>query len=133
MKSKILIIDDETAILNALQIFLEQEGYEVDAVEKYENYLDDKSNTLPDLIILDIILLDEDGREIAKRLKSNARTKHIPIIMISAHPNASVTSLKAGADTFLPKPFDIEDLLTAITTLLNGKKAASTAAKKTAI
>lgn len=122
MKSKILIIDDETAILNALQIFLEQEGYDVEAVEKYENFLDGKHANLPDLIILDIILLDEDGREIAKRLKASTHTKHIPIIMISAHPNAATTSLKAGADAFLPKPFDIEDLLDTITKLLEKAK-----------
>lgn len=119
MKAKILIIDDETAILNALQIFLQQEGYDVEAIEKYENLLDDKSVALPDLIILDIILLDEDGRAIAKRLKANSRTSHIPIIMISAHPNASTTSLKAGANAFLPKPFDIDDLLDTIARLLN--------------
>ena len=118
MNAKILIIDDETAILNALQVFLEQEGYDVEAVEKYENFLESKEKNLPDLIILDIVLLDEDGREIAKRLKANDHTKHIPIIMISAHPNAATTSLKAGADTFLPKPFDIEDLLSSITKLL---------------
>ncbi len=122
MKSKILIIDDETAILNALQIFLEQEGYDVEAVDKYEDYLEKHEGVLPDLIILDIILLDEDGREIAKRLKSNAKTKHIPIIMISAHPNAEQTSLKAGANAFLPKPFDMDELLTTISSLLETNK-----------
>ena len=85
MKSKILIIDDETAILNALQIFLEQEGYEVRAVDKYDDYFKKHEGELPDIIILDIILLDEDGREVARQLKSSDQTKHIPIIMISAH------------------------------------------------
>ena len=126
MKSKILIIDDETAILNALQIFLEQEGYDVEAVDKYDDFLEKKGGDLPDLVILDIILLDEDGREIAKKLKANDRTTHIPIIMISAHPNAEQTSLKAGANAFLPKPFDMEELLTTISKLLEAKTAAPT-------
>jgi len=115
LKAKILVIDDETAILNALQIFLEQEGYKVEAVSSYQGYLDGLSKKeLPDLIILDILLMEEDGRAVAKLLKAKAATKHIPIIMISAHPTANKTALRSGADAFLAKPFEVDVLIETI-------------------
>jgi CheY-like chemotaxis protein len=58
--------------------------------------------------------MDEDGRIIAKKLKSNPKTKHIPIVMISAHPTADKTAVRSGADVFLAKPFDASILLDII-------------------
>jgi DNA-binding response OmpR family regulator len=120
---KILVIDDETTILSALQIFLEQEGYQVEAISKYQGYLEGLSKSeLPDLIILDILLMEEDGREVAKKLKGSAKTRHIPIIMISAHPTADKTALRAGADAFLAKPFEVDTLLETIDKLCQPRK-----------
>ncbi|MDQ6693234.1 MAG: response regulator, partial [Chloroflexota bacterium] len=69
---------------------------------------------MPDLIILDILLSGHDGRTICKRLKSQESTKGVSIILISAHPEARATALDAGADDFVAKPFEIDDLLSAI-------------------
>jgi DNA-binding response OmpR family regulator len=122
---KILVIDDETTILSALQIFLEQEGYQVEAISKYQGYLEGLNKSeLPDLIILDILLMEEDGREVAKKLKGSTKTKHIPIIMISAHPTADKTARRAGADEFLAKPFEVDTLLEAIDRLCLPRKTA---------
>lgn len=108
---KILVIDDEVAILHAMGIYLEQEGYSVEAISKFDHYLFSMNQpTLPDIIILDIFLNQENGAEIAKELKSNSKTKHIPIIMISALPEGRKLAKEAGADAFLAKPFDLKEL-----------------------
>lgn len=113
-QKKILVVDDEPDILEFLQIIFEEEGFIVVTTEKGE-YLEKLNNgALPDLILLDMLLSGKDGREIVKSLKSREKTKHIPVIMFSAHPSAERTALAAGADDFVEKPFDIEVLLRKI-------------------
>lgn len=107
---KIFVVDDERSILEALEFMLIEEGYDVKTASK-GNALLRLNGDLPDLILLDVLLSGEDGRDIARQLKKEENTKHIPIIMISAHPNAASTIRECGADDFLPKPFDIDDLL----------------------
>ncbi|HEY4383204.1 MAG TPA: response regulator [Ktedonobacteraceae bacterium] len=112
---RILIVDDEPDILEFLQIILEEEGYEVVTSDKGE-YLEQLHNGgLPHLILVDVLLSGKDGREIVKYLKHQQETKHIPIIMFSAHPGAEETARLAGADDFLAKPFQIEVLLERVT------------------
>lgn len=112
---KILAVDDDPDILAFLAAMLEDEGFIVETSEKgeYAEKLHNGGN-LPDLILLDMLLSGKDGREIARLLKSRDETKHIPIIMLSAHPGADVASIAAGADDFIAKPFDIEDLLAKV-------------------
>ena len=113
-QKKILIVDDEPDILEFLQVILEEEGYVVLITEKGE-FLEKLCNEgLPDLILLDMLLSGKDGREIVKQLKHQEDTKHIPVIMLSAHPTARQTALEAGADDFIAKPFDIDDLLSIV-------------------
>lgn len=110
-QKKILIVDDEPDILEFLQIIFEEAGFLVTTTEKGD-YLEKLNNgRLPDLVLLDMLLSGKDGREIVKQLKSQERTKHIPVIMFSAHPSAEKTARAAGADDFVEKPFDIEMLL----------------------
>lgn len=109
---KILIIDDDTAILHALELFLKQEGYNVEAATGYRSYFKglDKAD-FPDLIVLDILLSRENGYEIAQKLKASKRTAAVPIVMISAHPDGRDMAKAAGAEAFLAKPFDMDSLL----------------------
>jgi DNA-binding response OmpR family regulator len=113
---KILVVDDDPDILEALRLMLEDEGYEVTTSEKgeYAENLHDTNGGLPDIIILDVLLSGKDGRLICQKLKSQAETSHIPIIMISAHPNARQSAKAIGADDFLAKPFDLVELLTTV-------------------
>jgi len=111
---KLLVVDDEPDILEFLQLILEEEGYEVSTTTKGQ-YLEQLHNGgLPDLILLDVFLSGKDGRDIVRYLKNQQETKHIPVIMFSAHPSAEATARAAGADDFLPKPFDIRDLLARV-------------------
>jgi DNA-binding response OmpR family regulator len=110
----ILVVDDDPDILEFLQVILEDEGYTVVTSDKGE-YLEQLHNGgLPDLILLDMLLSGKDGREIVKYLKREPETAHIPVIMISAHPSAEKEARLAGADDFLPKPFNIDKLLAKI-------------------
>ncbi len=111
---KILVVDDEPDILEFLQVILEEEGYDVLTSQKGEFLEQLHNGGLPDLILVDVLLSGKDGREIVKLLKSQDETKHIPVIMFSAHPSAEETAKKAGAEDFLAKPFDVDILLAMI-------------------
>ena len=113
-QKKILVVDDEPDILEFLQIIIEEAGFLVVTTEKGD-YLEKLENgSLPDLVLLDMLLSGKDGREIVRQLKSQEKTKHIPVIMFSAHPSAEKTARAAGADDFVEKPFDIDVLLEKI-------------------
>ncbi len=117
-KKKILVVDDEPDILEFLQVILEEEGYAVLTSDKGEFLEQLHNGGLPDLILVDVLLSGKDGREIVKHLKSQEETKHIPVIMFSAHPSAEQTAREAGAEDFLAKPFEIDELLAKVATYL---------------
>jgi DNA-binding response OmpR family regulator len=117
-RHSILVVDDDVDILQALLFLLEDEGYTVQISEKGEYVESLRSGDLPDLIILDVLLSGKDGRTICRKLKSQDETKHIPVLMTSAHPNAGVTTREVGADAFIAKPFSIDDILAEIADLL---------------
>lgn len=113
-QKKILVIDDDQDILNFLDDLLQMEGYQV-AVSPKVDFLENPYNEdWPDLILLDVFLSGKDGRDLVKQLKKQRETRQIPIIMFSAHPIAEETARAAGADDFLAKPFDLDDLLAKV-------------------
>jgi DNA-binding response OmpR family regulator len=116
---RILVIDDDVSILEALNMTLQDAGYDTETSTKNGEYVERSlMRQLPDLIVLDILLSGHDGRTICKNLKSQEATKNIPIILISAHPDAAKTAFEAGADDFLEKPFNIDDLLARVERLI---------------
>ena len=117
-KKKILVVDDEPDILEFLQIILQEEGYTVMTTDKGEYVEKLHDGGLPDLILLDVLLSGKDGRDIVKHLKSQDETRHIPVIMFSAHPSAEETARACGAEDFVAKPFEIDVLLAKIATYL---------------
>jgi DNA-binding response OmpR family regulator len=117
MQSKqknILIVDDDRDILEFFQLLLEMEGYDVVVTSNGEQVEHLLQKQHPDLIILDVFLSGMDGREIVRVLKKNEATRRIPVIMFSAHPGAREMALKAGADDFLFKPFEMDEALKKI-------------------
>jgi len=96
-------------------VILEEEGFEVTTTDKGEYLEKLRNGGLPHIILLDVLLSGKDGRDIVRYLKSQEETRHIPVIMLSAHPSASETARQAGADEFIAKPFDIDELLAIIT------------------
>lgn len=114
MKKNILVIDDDRSILEVVKIILEENGYEVSTISNASFIEKTLQNKLPDLILVDIWMAGYDGRDVTQQLKSQKETSHIPIIVISAHNETQKIAKDAGADGFLEKPFDIEDLLSVV-------------------
>ena len=115
---KILVIDDDPDILDAVKLMLEYAEYKVETSEKADSVEKLLNGNLPDLILLDVLLSGKDGREICKLLKNKKDIKHIPIIMISAHPNLKNLVKECGAQDFLAKPFEMDELLSKVARLL---------------
>lgn len=114
MGQKILAVDDDRDILDALKHVLYYGGYEVVTSINAENIFEQVERYKPNLILLDIMLSGKDGRQVCRQLKTNLTTKQIPIIMISATPGLRQDILSCGAEDFIAKPFDINDLLNRI-------------------
>lgn len=114
MLKKVLIVDDDKDILEGIAIVLEIEGYSVETITKGEETYKKVDEFKPDIILLDIRMSGSDGRAICRRLKAEGRWKSIPIIMVSADQSAKGSSLAYGADDFLAKPFDTQDLVAVI-------------------
>src|SRR4051794_10942099 len=110
MIKRIMVADDDAAILDATTMMLEMEGYEVISTLDGRKVVE-MTNQLPDLLLLDIWMSGIDGKEICKQLKQQDSTKHIPIIMVSATQDVQKVALHSGANDFIAKPFDMEELL----------------------
>jgi CheY-like chemotaxis protein len=109
--AKILIVDDNADVLHVMQLLLGSRGFEVATTTKGEDTYGLVNSFQPDLIFLDVHLAGMDGRDICRQLKNTADTKHIPIILFSAN-NIKGTTVEASlADEFIPKPFDIHELI----------------------
>ena len=111
-----MIADDDPGIVDAIELLLEFEGYQVSKTIDGSTVLDMKME-LPDLLLLDIWMSGEDGRDICKKLKQEDATKDIPVIMISASKDIKESAMAAGADDFLAKPFEMNELLSKIKNL----------------
>jgi DNA-binding response OmpR family regulator len=112
-QKKVMIADDDTGILDAVQAMLEFGGYDVSSTCDGATVLEMKSD-LPDLLLLDIWMSGTDGRDVCKALKAQEISRDMPIIMISASTELERSAKEAGADDFLEKPFDMEELLSKI-------------------
>lgn len=119
-RKKILVADDDPSILDVLKLMLEQVGgYEVITTPDGESVLELRTTTdkLPDLILLDLWMSGIDGRDVCKSLKSDDKTKDLPLIIFSANRDVEMISREAGADDFIAKPFQMDDLLEKVARL----------------
>lgn len=111
MQKKILIVDDDESILDALSLILTDADFTVEATSRGSTTMTAVDRFKPDLILLDVLISGWDGRNICRKLKAEDTTKDIPIIMISAHPSAQRSVVECGANDFIAKPFDTNELL----------------------
>ena len=111
MKKKILIAEDDKAIIDVVKIILEGEGYEVLTADQGATVHQNIAAHSPNMIFMDIWLFGEDGGKIAKEIKANPQTQKIPLVLMSANNETEKITKSVGADDFLLKPFNIDDLL----------------------
>lgn len=112
MKGQLLVVEDESDIAEMLRMYFDGQGYQVNVVSNGADALASTHQNIPNLIILDIILPDMDGYAICQELRSRPRTSHIPIIFLTQKDERSdrISGLELGADDYITKPFDIEEL-----------------------
>ena len=112
-RKKILVADDDPAILEVITFMLEDAGYEVVTTVGGDT---EKcvQESKPDLLLLDIWMSGMDGRNIRKNLKSRKATMHMPIIMISANKDTKKIAKEVGANDFISKPFEMKTLLSLV-------------------
>lgn len=121
--SKILVVEDESAIAELISINLRHAGYEVTIANSADQAQLEVDRVLPDLVVLDWMLPGQTGLALAKRWRGIARTKELPIIMLTARVEEGdkVAGLDAGADDYLTKPFSTNELLARIRAVLRRK------------
>lgn len=115
---RILVVDDDPDIVLVLSAILEDAGYTVLTADATSYQAPLRDHEPPDLILLDMLLSGHDGRDITRQLKGQQTTNHIPIIMLSAHPTAQREARDVGADGFMAKPFEMDDLLATVAAAL---------------
>lgn len=115
---KILVVEDEQLLANALRLFLESKGFTVDTVYDGKSAVEYAGLGIYDLVILDIMLPGMDGYQVARQLR--AARNGVPILMLTARSDVAdrIEGLDAGADYYLPKPFDTRELLACVNALL---------------
>ncbi|MES2536107.1 MAG: HD domain-containing phosphohydrolase [Pseudomonadota bacterium] len=123
-QSLIMVVDDEVRNTRLMQAQLSSEGHQIMTASSGEEALAQLKTALPDLILLDVMMPGMSGYEVATTLKEDARTRNIPIIMVSALDDreSRMIALQAGAEEFLNKPVDRSELLVRVRNLLRLKE-----------
>ena len=121
--SRVLVVEDESAIAELISINLRHAGYEVTIAAAADQAQMEVDRVLPDLVILDWMLPGQSGLALAKRWRSEARTKELPVIMLTARADEAdkIAGLDAGADDYLTKPFSTNELMARIRAVLRRK------------
>ena len=127
--NKLLIVDDSDALLEAMKAILERYEYTVTILNNATTIFKDLRKFQPDMLIIDIYLAGDDGREICKKIKENAETRQVGILVFSASPKALEDYKSYRADDFIEKPFDITDLLKKIKSIVSFCENSSRAEK----
>ncbi len=111
-KGRILVVEDDFDISNMLRIYFSGQGYEVQVANRGGEAMSLTRKQLPNLIVLDIMLPDMNGYDVCRELRTTTRTSHIPIIFLTQKDERSdrIQGLELGADDYITKPFDIEEL-----------------------
>ncbi|WP_207531701.1 response regulator [Desertivirga arenae] len=125
MNPGILIIEDEEHVRETIALLLQNADYRVKALSGGEGLYEAIDTFQPDVILLDIILKNEDGRTLCKELKSNPETSVIPIVILSAVPEIYNTISEVGANDVISKPFDERTLLSRIQRQLSNSASAN--------
>ncbi len=130
---KILVVDDEEDVLELVRYNLDRSGYQVETATSGEEALAKARRKLPDLVILDLMLPGMDGLEVCKKLKNDAKTEGLPVIVLTAKGEESdiVTGLELGADDYVTKPFSPKVLIARVRRIL--RRAASRDTEKTPV
>ena len=116
----IYIVEDDPSIQEIEKMALKNSNHVVQAFDRASTFYEKVAETVPDMVLLDVMLPDEDGYKIVRRLRNDSRTRRIPVIMITAKTSEMdmVKGLDDGADDYIKKPFSVMELLSRVRALL---------------
>ena len=122
-RTRVLVVDDQPANVRLLEAILAPRGYDVPTAASGEEALEAIAEAEPDLVLLDIVMPGMDGYEVCRRIREQAQTAYLPVVMITASGDEQkVMALEAGADDFLTKPIDKSELLARVASLARIKR-----------
>ena len=117
-EKKIIIFDDDEDILSICNYILEEQGWNVHTFTDCNDIIEKVSGILPDVILMDNWIPDDGGIIATQTLKKHEQLKHIPVVYFSANSDIQLLAEHAGAESYLAKPFDLEELEQVINTVL---------------
>ncbi|MFM7427644.1 MAG: response regulator [Elainella sp.] len=125
LSGQLLIVDDEPGLRQAVQSYLEEEGFKVDVASNAREGWDLLQKLSPDLVISDIMMPQVDGYQFLKQLRDDPRYQTVPVVFLTARGMTSdrIQGYNAGCDAYLPKPFDPDELVAIVTNLLDRRAA----------
>lgn len=123
--ANILVVDDDPDIGTMLKMMLEFKGYEVTLINRADQAQKAISTHPIDLVILDMLIAGDNGTDVCAAIRNNEASHLLPVMMISALPDARQTCLDAGANEFISKPFEMKEILFKINLLINQHRKAS--------
>lgn len=118
--ANILVVDDDPDIGTMLKMMLEFKGYDVTLLNRADKTYDVLRRNEIDLVILDMLIAGDNGTDVCAMIRENESTSNLPVMMISALPDARPGCINAGANEFISKPFEMQDLLSKVQYLLEG-------------
>ncbi|GGH01532.1 response regulator [Mucilaginibacter phyllosphaerae] len=124
-KKRVLVIDDDEAVLNVMEEALIYEGFEVKTADAADGVDSMIQTYVPDILLIDYILKGVNGGEICHQVKKNPDTRQLPVIILSAYPRVLLSLGQYGCDKFIPKPFDLSDLVGSIKSILHAGSCAA--------
>lgn len=132
---RVLVVEDDFDISSMLQLYFKSQGYEVYVAPRGGVALEMTRQNMPNVIVLDIMLPDIDGYEVCRQLRTNLRTSHIPIIFLTQKDerNDKIQGLELGADDYITKPFDLEELRLRVRNTIKSAEVASLTSPSTGL
>lgn len=120
--ANILVVDDDPDIGMMLKMMLEFKGYGVTLINRAEKAYDELHRNNIQLVILDMLIAGDNGTDVCASIRKNKYTSDLPVMMISALPDARKSCIQAGANEFIAKPFEMKDLLAKVRCLIPGEQ-----------
>ena len=114
MKKCIYVVEDNPSIREIIEFLLLEEEYEVSTYANAASFWQQMHQVVPDMVVLDVMLPDGNGLEICNRIKTNAKTHNLPVMVMSANNYLSQVKSKCPADEYINKPFDLNDFANRI-------------------
>ncbi|WP_294205430.1 response regulator [uncultured Chryseobacterium sp.] len=119
---KIMVCDDDQGVLDVIEMMLDSSGYTAFTEINSTNLISEIKKNQPDLVLLDLWMPVLSGDQVVRAIRADQNISHLPVIILSASRDGDDIAMEAGADAFLSKPFDMDELIDTIEDLLKNKK-----------